>query len=121
MMRLLVASLLALAALCAPAAAQSCPPWGSVKTLTVGQWQACFDAKQNALGYVPVNKAGDTMIGPLTMAASSTVTAGINIQPGVAPTSGRRRSASLRKSTGPRSGRSVRAVRDRWRQRRRSP
>jgi hypothetical protein len=86
MMRLLVASLLALAALCAPAAAQSCPPWGSVKTLTVGQWQACFDAKQNALGYVPVNKAGDTMIGPLTMAASSTVTAGINIQPGVAPT-----------------------------------
>jgi hypothetical protein len=32
---------------------------------TAGQWTACLNSLQIAFGYTPVNKAGDTMQGPL--------------------------------------------------------
>jgi hypothetical protein len=54
---------------------------------TAGQWNACFQAKQDALLYVPVNKTGDTMTGRLALIASTTFRAGLGITPGVAPTS----------------------------------
>lgn len=70
---------------------------------TVAQWQECFEAKQDygsssnggitgaevisALGYTPVNKAGDTMLGELTFLTSTATTAAFNIPPGTAPTS----------------------------------
>ena len=55
--------------------------------LTVGQWQACFQAKQNTLGYAPVNRAGDTMTGKLTTFGSSAGSAGFNLPTGTAPSS----------------------------------
>lgn len=71
------------------ASAQSgCSPliqFGAV--LTAGQWNSCFVAKQDSLGFQPVNKAGDTMLGRLTMTPSTTLAAGLSIPPGVAPTS----------------------------------
>jgi hypothetical protein len=69
-----------------PAAAQvTCPTFTFGLVLTAGQWQACFDAKQNALGYTPVNKAGDVMVGRLVTTASTTLAAGFNIPHGAAP------------------------------------
>ncbi len=55
--------------------------------LTAAQWNSCFAQKQNTLGYVPVNKAGDIMLGKLVMAASATTGAGINLPQGSEPTS----------------------------------
>lgn len=80
-------AMLASIALAAPAAAQTCPAFSTGQVLTAGQWQACFDAKQPALGYVPVNKAGDTMAGKFTTATPGTAGTGFNIPPGAAPTS----------------------------------
>lgn len=72
-----------------PAVAQSsCSnlmTYGTV--LTAGQWNQCFSQKQNYLNYTPVNKAGDVMLGALTMAASTTSRAGITISPGAVPLS----------------------------------
>lgn len=71
-----------------PAAAQSgCSYIATGAVLTAGQWNQCFAQKQNSLGYTPVNKAGDTMLGRLTMMASTTSFASMNIPHGVAPTS----------------------------------
>lgn len=75
-------------ALTGAALAQSaCPTFSYGIVLTAAQWQACFDEKQPALGYIPVNKAGDTMLGPLITAPSSSTVAGFNITPGSAPSS----------------------------------
>lgn len=69
-----------------PAAAQSaCPSIATGAVLTAAQWNACFQAKQNTLGYTPVNRAGDTMLGKLTTAASQTSGAGFNLPQGSAP------------------------------------
>lgn len=74
---------------------------------TVAQWQSCFEAKTDlgsnnggggnngitgseviaALGYTPVNKTGDTMLGELIFNASTSSVASLNIPPGTAPTS----------------------------------
>lgn len=54
--------------------------------LTAAQWNSCFQAKQNELGYTPINKAGDSMTGLLTTIAPTTTTAGFRLNPGVAPT-----------------------------------
>lgn len=71
-----------------PAAAQSCPlPFSQGMQLTPGQWTKCFNDRQPALGYTPVNKAGDAMQGRLVTFPSSTTQAGFNIPAGVAPTS----------------------------------
>jgi hypothetical protein len=68
------------------AQASTCPTFAYGMVLTAAQWNACFDSKQNALGYTPVNKAGDIMFGPLGMVASSTAKSGFNIPQGTAPT-----------------------------------
>jgi hypothetical protein len=54
---------------------------------TAGQWNSYFSTKQDALGYVPVNRAGDTMFGKLNILASSTANAGINLASGTPPNS----------------------------------
>ncbi len=89
-MRKFLAKIVLTVGLIAPtiASAQvSCPTFYDGLVLTVSQWQACFDAKQNALGYTPVNKAGDTLTGKLTTAASSAGAAGLAIPQGTAPSS----------------------------------
>lgn len=54
---------------------------------TVGQWNNWFQQKQNTLGFTPVNRAGDTMLGKLKTAAPTTTGAGLALLPGVAPLS----------------------------------
>lgn len=77
-----------LGAFISQAAAQSgCPSIITGAVLTAAQWNKCFSDKQNTIGYTPVNKAGDTMLGRLTMTPSTTAAAGFNLAPGVAPTS----------------------------------
>lgn len=71
----------------APAAAQSgCSYAAYGAVLTAGQWNECLKQKQNALGFVPVNRAGDVMLGRLTTMASQSSGAGFNIPQGQAPT-----------------------------------
>lgn len=71
-----------------PAAAQSaCPSIATGAVLTAAQWNACFQAKQNTLGYTPVNRAGDTMLGKLTTAAPTSSAAGFSLPQGQVPTS----------------------------------
>lgn len=53
--------------------------------LTPAQWNYCFQIKQDFIGYVPVNKAGDTMLGELITTASTSLNAGFNVQPGTGP------------------------------------
>lgn len=67
------------------ASAQSCPTFTYGLVLTPAQWTACFAGKQDALGYTPVNKAGDVMVGRLVMSAPTGSRAGFNITPGSAP------------------------------------
>lgn len=73
--------------LCAPtlALAQSSPGLVQGRVPTAGQWNGYFSAKQNTLGYIPVNKAGDVMSGRLVTAASTSLAAGLNVPPGIAP------------------------------------
>lgn len=69
-----------------PAAAQSpCSTIAYGVILTAGQWQACFSAKQDNLGYAPVNKAGDVYLGRLVFPASNTAGAMLNLPQGAAP------------------------------------
>ena len=89
LIRYLFALNLALAsagALSVSAQAQSnCPYIADRAVLTAGQWNQCFANKQDSLGYIPVNKAGDVMLGKLTMQAASTAGAGLNLPQGTAP------------------------------------
>jgi hypothetical protein len=55
--------------------------------LTAGQWNACFSQKQDFLGYTPVKKAGDIMLGPLVTTIPSATASGFNLPHGAAPTS----------------------------------
>lgn len=80
---LIAAAVLALAS--TAATAQTCPPFTYGKVLTAGQWQACFDAKQNALGYTPVNKAGDVMLGRLVFPVPTGSFGNLSLTPGSAP------------------------------------
>jgi len=52
---------------------------------TVGQWNNWFAQKQDTLGYAPINKAGDVMLGRLGTAAASATKSGFNLSPGGAP------------------------------------
>lgn len=70
------------------AAAQStCPYIATGAVLTAAQWNQCFANKQNSLGFVPVNKSGDSMLGRLTMLQSTGSGSGFNIPQGSAPSS----------------------------------
>jgi hypothetical protein len=87
-MRKFAVAALALALLWpAAAAAQSTPQpalyYGYVPT--AAQWNGYFAAKQDALGYSPLNKAGDTMLGKLIAATPSASLASLNLPHGTAP------------------------------------
>lgn len=91
MKRFLISSITALASWIgistAALAQSSCPSIATGAVLTAAQWNACFAAKQNTLGYQPVNRAGDTMLGRLTTAASQSSGSGFNLPQGSPPTS----------------------------------
>lgn len=57
------------------------------QVLTAGQWNALFNAKQDLLGYTPLNRAGGTMLGRLITAPSTVQMAGLQIPEGTAPAS----------------------------------
>ena len=81
-----VAALLAVSA----AHAQSVPvqlSFGQVPT--PGQWALAFSAKQDVLGYTPLNSAGGTMLGKLWLAPSASFQSGLNLGVGVAPSTPR--------------------------------
>jgi len=78
---------LMLAALAPTAAlAQSSPGLVFGQVPTAAQWNSYFAAKQDVLGFTPVNKAGDVMIGTLVTAPANASLTGFNITPGTAPT-----------------------------------
>lgn len=66
--------------------AQSNPGLTHGQVPTAGQWNSYFSAKQDYLGYVPVNRGGDTMFGPLKMFAPTGTQAGLVVTPGNTPT-----------------------------------
>jgi hypothetical protein len=81
--------ILLLCLLASPAWAQSFPtnpPMRQGLVPTIGQWNNYFSQKQDVLGFTPVNKAGDLMLGKLTAFASTAASASFNIAQGVAPT-----------------------------------
>ncbi len=65
--------------------AQSTPNFSYGQVPTAGMWNGAFASKQDLLGFVPLNRAGGTMLGRLTMAPSTVNGAGLNLPPGVAP------------------------------------
>jgi hypothetical protein len=79
--------LLLIAALAFPslAAAQTSPNLVYGQVPTAAQWNSYFVAKQDTLGYIPVNRAGDSMLGKLITVASGSSAASINVAPGSAP------------------------------------
>ena len=88
--RILIAAVLLLGSSIASSAQQSAcivngNPLAYGVVPTAAQWNACFQAKQDALGYTAVNKAGDAMAGSLSLTASTIFRAGLIIAPGVAP------------------------------------
>lgn len=64
---------------------QSSPGLTYGQVPTAAQWNSYFAAKQDVLGYTPVNRAGDTMSGPLTTVAPTSARAGFTLPPGTAP------------------------------------
>lgn len=62
------------------------PGWSYSFVPTAAQWNEAFALKQDELGYAPVNRNGDTMLGRFVTFASTPDRAGFNVQPGVAPT-----------------------------------
>src|SRR5258708_3889426 len=84
--KLLIVTLLGVLWTSAAFAQSGCAAIAPGAILTAGQWNACFAAKQNNLGYTPLNSAGGTMTGALLTAPSTTTTTGLNTPPGVAPT-----------------------------------
>ena len=68
-----------------PALAQSSPGLSHGQVPTAGQWNGYFAAKQDALGFRPLNRAGDTMLGPINMLPSTATGAGVSLAPGIDP------------------------------------
>ena len=88
-MRRIASLVLLLAALFAPdwARAQSNPGLIYGQIPTAAQWNSYFSAKQDWLGANPCIITGCTMSGPLVTTASTALSAGLVVAPGVAPTS----------------------------------
>ncbi len=86
MIKRIIAAVLTLSTLGSSALAQSSPGLVYGQVPTAAQWNSYFAGKQNTLGYVPLNKAGDTMLGELVTAAPSASRSGLNLPPGTAPT-----------------------------------
>ena len=87
MKRILAALVIAAFGCCGSATAQTSPNWSFGTVPTPAQWNALFASKQDYLGSSACLTAGCTMTGLLTAAPSTTAGAGINVAPGVAPTS----------------------------------
>ncbi len=66
--------------------AQSSPGLIYGQVPTAGQWNSYFAAKQDVLGFTPLNINGGVMTGKLITAGSNTTQAGFNLPPGSAPT-----------------------------------
>ena len=67
------------------ALAQSNPNLTYGQVPTAGQWNSYFSAKQDVLGFTPLNSTGGSMAGPLFLLPSAAGGAGVNIGVGVAP------------------------------------
>jgi hypothetical protein len=85
MLALLRAIALLLVTAGAASAQSNCQYIATGAVLTAAQWNLCFAAKQNNLGYTPVNRAGDTMLGKLTTLPTAVTGAGLNLPAGTAP------------------------------------
>lgn len=83
MKRAIFAAILAVSA--SNAWAQSTPNFSYGQVPTAGMWNGAFASKQDALNFVPLNRAGGTMLGRLTAAPSTVNGAGLNLPPGTAP------------------------------------
>jgi hypothetical protein len=70
-----------------PALAQSSPNLINGQVPTAAQWNAYFAAKQDTLGYVPLNAAGGVMTGRLVTPPPGAATSGFNLSPGLTPAS----------------------------------
>ncbi|WP_448952116.1 hypothetical protein [Labrys neptuniae] len=81
----LLASLLLFLGLVTGALAQSSPGWIYGQVPNASAWNGAFAAKQDFLGFTPVNRAGDTMSGPLTAVAPTGAPAGFVLTPGSTP------------------------------------
>lgn len=84
MKKFLLGAILALA-ISSSAVAQSSPGLIYKQVPTAAQWNSYFAAKQDVLGYTPVNRAGDAMQGHLYTAASAVGQVGFRIPQGAAP------------------------------------
>jgi hypothetical protein len=86
-MKQIIRSLLVAAALLFPALAfaQSSPGLVTGQVPTAAQWNSYFAAKQDALGYVPLNTNGGQMLGPLALAPSTSISSSLNLPQGAAP------------------------------------
>lgn len=82
---IVLAGAMALASISTAAAQSGCPTIITGAVLTAAQWNACFQAKNDNLGYTPLNIAGGTMGGRLVTAAPGATLSGFNLIPGTAP------------------------------------
>jgi hypothetical protein len=63
----------------------STPGWTYGYVPTAGEWNYWWSFKQDNLGFTPLNIAGGTMLGLLSVPASTSAGAEINLTPGSAP------------------------------------
>jgi len=61
------------------------PNWTYGFVPTTAQWNDAFGRKQDNLDYTPLNQAGGTMVGKLSIVASTTQSSGFRLFQGVAP------------------------------------
>ena len=88
-MRKIIASAVFYLALIGGVFAQSLPPWPITTygyVATPAQWGQAFTNKQDYLGAAPCIVTGCVMTGEISSAASTAISSGFNIAPGVAPT-----------------------------------
>jgi hypothetical protein len=71
----------------AGAMAQSSPNLTRGQVPTAGQWNSFFAAKNDTLGFTPLNVAGGVMTGRLVTAAPGAATSGLNLVCGTTPAS----------------------------------
>lgn len=82
-----IAAVALTAAFAFSANAQTSPGWSYGFVPTAAQWNQQWASKQDYLGAPPLLTTGGTMTGPLILAPSTTGASGLNVAPGVTPTS----------------------------------
>lgn len=80
-------ALLAVVLLAGEAWGQSTPNWQTGYVPSASEWNNLWASKWDYPGYVALNKAGDTMTGPLVLISGTTGRAPLRIPQGSAPTS----------------------------------